>query len=461
MHIDKSIVRKVENALRFSTAEGMAYGTMLGFGDNFIVAFAVALQTSNFQIGSLCSVPGFLASIAQLWDVQLVRRLKSRKTLVLICALLQGLMFLPILGLAYFPSASNGWWLILFTSIYSISAALTSPAWGSIMAEVVPDNLRGKYFSVRGSLSTLANTVAFLAGGVLLTFLAHKALWGFAILFGAAFLARIISCGLLTKLFEFPLKDKPQAQSKRGDFARGLTSTNLGKYMLFLFSMNFAVNIASPYFAVYQLQDLKMSYFVFAALGTASSVATLFTMTRWGRAADRIGNLKVMFVTGAMVPLIPLFWLVSTNLVYLVIVQVFSGLAWAGFNLCSVNYLYDATGAEDRTKYLAYFNCGNGLAAGAGALLGGYLITHMPALMGYQVLSIFLISGILRGATSLIFLPRLKEVRKVSTVPAAQLFHILTGGRPVDRRLSHRRVSFFHHHEPGIEDVSKPTSEQS
>jgi MFS family permease len=231
--------------------------------------------------------------------------------------------------------------------------------------------------------------------------------------------------------------------------------------MLFLFSMNFAVNIASPYFAVYQLQDLKMSYFVFAALGTASSVATLLTMTRWGRAADRIGNLKVMYATSVLVPLIPLLWLVSTNLVYLIIVQVFSGLAWAGFNLCSVNYLYDATGAGDRTRYLAYFNCGNGLAAGAGALLGGFLITHMPALMGYQVLSIFLISGILRGATAIIFLPRLKEVRKVSKVPAAQLFHILTGGRPVDRRLSHRRISFFHHHEPGIDDVSKTTAAQS
>jgi len=46
---------------------------LLGFGDNFIVAFAVALQTSNLQIGILCSVPGFLASIAQLWDVELVR----------------------------------------------------------------------------------------------------------------------------------------------------------------------------------------------------------------------------------------------------------------------------------------------------------------------------------------------------------------------------------------------------
>ena len=74
MHIDKSIVRKVENALKFSTAEGMAFGTMVGFGDNFIVAFAIALQTSSFQIGILCSVPGFLASLAQLWDVKLVHR---------------------------------------------------------------------------------------------------------------------------------------------------------------------------------------------------------------------------------------------------------------------------------------------------------------------------------------------------------------------------------------------------
>ena len=448
MHIDKSIVRKVENALRFSTAEGMAYGAVMGFGDNYIVAFAVALQTSNFQIGILCSVPGFLASLAQLWDVNLVRHLKSRKTLVLIFALLQALMFIPILGLAFLPSASDGWWLILFATIYSISAALVSPAWGSIMAEVVPEHLRGRYFSLRGSLSTLTNTITLLAGGIFLTFLARKALWGFAILFGAAFLARIISWGLLTKLFEVPHKITIQNKVKTSDFARSLVSTNLGRYMLFIFSMSFAVNIASPYFAVYQLQDLKFSYFTFAALGTASSIATLLTISRWGRAADRIGNLKVMSVTSALIPLIPLLWLVSTNLLFLGFVQVFSGLAWAGFNLCSVNYLYDATSIENRTRYLAYFNCGNGLAAGLGALLGGYLITHMPVLRGYQILSIFLISGVLRGVASIIFLPRLREVRRVSTVPAAELFHMLTGGRPADRRMSHRRFSLIHHHEP-------------
>ena len=461
MHIDKTVVQKVENALKFSTAEGMAYGAVMGFGDNYIVAFAVALQTSNFLIGILCSVPGFLSSLAQLWDVALIRRFKSRKSLVLVFAFLQGLMFLPMLGLTFFPSASDGWWLVLFTTIYSISSALTSPIWGSIMAEVVPDHLRGRYFSLRGALSTLSNTICVMAAGIFMTFLAHKALWGFAILFGAAFLARMVSCGLLTKLFEMPPKLQPQNQSKAGNFTRGLWSTNLGRYMLFLFSMSFAVNIASPYFAVYQLHDLKLSYFTFAALGTASSIATLLTISRWGRVADRIGNLKVMLAASALVPLVPLLWLISTNLIFLGIVQAFSGLAWAGFNLCSVNYLYDATATENRTRYLAYFNCGNGLAAGLGALLGGYIVTHLPALMGYQVLSIFLISGVLRGAASIIFLPGLKEVRKVSTIPAAELFHILTGGRPVDRRLSHRRFSLFHHHEPNAREPDETGSIQS
>ncbi len=458
MRIDKSIVQKIERALKFATAEGMAYGAVMGFGDNYIVAFAVALQTSSFLIGILCSVPGFLASLAQLWDATLVRRFKSRKALVLVFAALQGLMFLPMLGLTFVHSASVGWWLVLFATIYSISAALTSPAWGSIMAEVVPEHLRGRYFSLRGRYSTLSNTIAFLAAGVFLTFLVHKALWGFAILFGAAFLARMVSTGLLTQLYEVPVKNRPVTQANSGNFLRSLFSTNLGRYMLFLFSMSFAVNVASPYFAVYQLHNLKFSYFVFAGLGTASSVATLLTISGWGRAADRVGNLKVLVATSVLIPLVPLLWLFSKNLVYLGFVQAFSGLAWAGFNLCSVNYLYDATAAGERTKYLGYFNCGNGLAAGLGALLGGYLIPHMPTFMGYQVLTVFLISGILRAASAVIFLPGLKEVRRVSTVPAAELFHILTGGRPADRRFSHRRFSLIHHHEPTNHEQAKSTT---
>jgi MFS family permease len=199
-----------------------------------------------------------------------------------------------------------------------------------------------------------------------------------------------------------------------------------------------------------------MSYLAFATLGTASSVATLLTMTRWGRAADRVGNLKVMFLASALIPLVPLLWLVSADLAYLGFVQAFSGFAWAGFNLCSVNYLYDATTSENRTRYLAYFNSGNGLAGGLGALLGGYLAPRMPLINGYHILGLFLISGVLRAVVSLAFLPGIREVRRVSPVPAVELFHIVMGGRPVDRKMSHRRFYYLHHHEAAIQKPSKP-----
>lgn len=258
-----------------------------------------------------------------------------------------------------------------------------------------------------------------------------------------------------------PPRDRVKSQSKISDFIHSLISTNLGRYILFLFAMSFVVNIASPYFTVYQLQDLKFSYLSLAALETVSSVATIIAITHWGQSADRGGNLKMMYLASALIPLVPLLWILSTNLVYLGFIQAFSGFAWAGFNLCSVNYLYDATTQENRTRYLAYFNAGNGIAAGLGALLGGFVAPYIPALRGYQILSLFLVSGLLRGVVSIAFLPGIKEVRKVSKIPAAELFHIMMGGRPVNRRISHRRSTHLHRYEPVPEESGKSTSEKT
>ncbi len=444
---DLAPLSNIKSALKFSTVEGMAYGSFLGFGDHYIIAFAIALGTNSFEIGILSAVPGFLASLAQLLDAQLVRRLKSRKAVILTFALIQGLIFLPILTLAFLNLNRPGWWLVLLTSVYSICGAMISPAWGSLMADIVPDRLRGRYFSARGRLSTLALVVTFLLAGIFLNYMVNRALWGFAVLFGIAVVTRLISWVLLTKLYDKPGQVGDQKSSKRADNSREVSRSNLGRYMLFLFAMAFAVNIASPYFTVYELRELKFSYTTFATLETVFSLAMFFTITHWGRAADRAGNLKLLIISSALIPFVPLIWMVSSNVLYLSLVQVITGIAWAGFNLCSVNYLYDATTTDNRTRYLAYFNAGAGTATGLGALIGGYIMPSIPAIRGSHILTLFSISGILRGLVCLVFLLGLKEVRKVGKVPAAELFHILTGGRPVVRHTSHRKQMHIHHHE--------------
>jgi len=98
-------------------------------------------------------------------------------------------------------------------------------------------------------------------------------------------------------------------------------------------------------------------------------------------------------------------------------VQILSGFAWAGFNLASSNFLYDASTPENRTRCIAVFNAMNGGAICLGALLGGYLVSHLPPVFGYQLLTLFLISGLLRGLVAATLLRYVSEVRQVPIVP--------------------------------------------
>jgi len=113
--------------------------------------------------------------------------------------------------------------------------------------------------------------------------------------------------------------------------------------------------------------------------------------------------------------------------------------------LCSANYILDATNVENRVRYLALMNAAVGVASGIGALVGGFLLTHLPPLWGYHSLTLFLISGLLRAVVVAAMLPGLPEVRRVSMLTAMEAFHLVTGGRPLGRFGSFRRHHFFHH----------------
>jgi len=118
---------------------------------------------------------------------------------------------------------------------------------------------------------------------------------------------------------------------------------------------------------------------------------------------------------------VPLLWIASHQLYYLILVQILSGFAWAGFNLASTNFVYDASAPERRTQSIAVFNAMNGSAICLGALLGGYLASHLPSLLGYQLLTLFLVSGLLRGLVAVTLLRRVCEVRQVRETGSTEL----------------------------------------
>ena len=92
----------------------------------------------------------------------------------------------------------------------------------------------------------------------------------------------------------------------------------------------------------------------------------MFVVVWWGKHADKAGNIKILHITALMIPFITMLWLVNSSVVWLCTVQVYSGFAWAGFNLCAGLFIWDAAPQENRTRYITLFGALGALGATRG-----------------------------------------------------------------------------------------------
>jgi MFS family permease len=422
---------KLRTSLKNSFFDGCFASAMLGFTEQYITPFAVALKATSAQVGMLAAFPSLISALAQLKSADVTEHLKSRRRILNIFVFLHAFMFIPILLVPFVFRENSVLWLIFFVTLLNLVGAFPGPAWASLMSDHIPPSARGKYFGWRNRfIGAITVACAFLAGFILNIF-GKESYAGFVIIFGLACAARFISWYFLSKMYEPPIRITHEHYFNFWDFISRVRESNFAKFVFYVASISFSVNIAGPFFAVFMLRDLNFNYVTYTVIVTTATIATLLTMNLWGRHADRTGNLKVIQLTSFFIPIVPALWLFSQDIYYLVIIQVLAGFVWAGFNLSVMNFIYDAVMPEKRTRCIAYFNVINGTAICLGALLGGVLAKAMPPLFGHRLLALFLLSGAMRAVFAFIFLPKIKEVRRVEKIRSIDLFFSVIKLRPL------------------------------
>jgi MFS family permease len=124
------------------------------------------------------------------------------------------------------------------------------------------------------------------------------------------------------------------------------------------------------------------------------------------------------------------------NPIYLIFVpQLIIGLGWSAFGLGSTNFVYDAVPKQRRGFYISYQHILMSLGIFVGSFIGGVLAEYLPKIGISNLPLLFIISGVLRVMTIAIFLPRIKEVRKVKTMHFNDL-----------RLMTVRTYVYGHHH---------------
>jgi len=417
-----------EETKKLSVKEGIAAGIMDGAGVKYITPYALAIGASNAQIGFLTSIPSLLGNFSQLFTYKAIEKF-PRKKVIATGVFLQALMWLPLIFLGYlffYKGINHGFsatWTILFYTLFTIFGSFISPAWNSLIKDNVEKDA-GNYFGNRSRIIDFIGLIVMLVCGFILNYFSKINLFfGFLILFGIAFFARLISAYLFNKHYEPKLKLEKGYYFSLGQFTRRIPKSNFGKFTVAVSLITLGTYIASPFFSVYLLKDLNIDYAIWTLTVVFNILGSLIFMPFWGKFADCYGNLKVVKWTGLLIPLIPLLWFFSFFLVkvhfviaiiYLMAVEIFSGFVWAGFNLCAKNFIYDAVSREKLALCISYYNVFNGVAVFIGATIGGTIASLEFNFFGIgPILFLFLFSALMRFIFYFALMPKINEVRGV------------------------------------------------
>jgi MFS family permease len=404
---------RLERELSLMTREAVAFSAMVGLGETYVPAFALAVGLGDVTAGLVATLPVVAGGIFQLVTPWGVARLASYRRWVVACAVGQALSFVPLVAGALLGRLSLAW-MFLATCAYWAFGMATGPAWNAWVGAVVPQERRAGFFARRARWGQAALLVAFGVGGVGLHLSSGiDPVLAFALLFPAAAAARLLSAGLLSRQAEPAdlVVSHDLGPPWRGVRGVGVDARSL---LFYLLAVQAAVYVAAPYFTPYMLGSLSLSYAAYAALTAAALVSRIAALPWLGRLSRRRGH-RFLLWSGALgvVPL-PALWLVSDGFAYLLAVQLVAGVAWAAFELATVLAFFEELEPGRRAGLLALFNLANALAMALGCTLGAQLLAALgEAALAYPAL--FVTSALARAAC----VPLLRRVPAAPFAPQA------------------------------------------
>lgn len=353
-------------------------------GGAFLVAFALLLGASNFEIGLLAALPT-LVNVFQLISIWLVRRFNNRKAISVICSWLARLPLVIAGSLPLLFGSMTIQPIIFFLFFYYLFGSIAGPSWNAWMKDLIPEQFLGTYFSRRSRYMQTLNVVLSLVLAFSIDFIKDRfpqyELTVYSVMF--------ITAGVVGIIGAFILSGTPEPQSfqlKENIFrllAKPLKDPNFRRLLSFNSAWVFAVNIASPFFTVFMMKTMGLSISYVIGLTIVSQLFSIISISMWGRFSDKYSNKTILAIGAPLYMLCLIAWCFVgiysrswQNLTLLVVIHMCMGFANAGINLSLTNIGLKLAPRNESIVYLSAKNIITAVFSSLAPLLGGYLADY-------------------------------------------------------------------------------------
>nr|WP_229675671.1 MFS transporter [Saccharibacillus kuerlensis] len=358
--------------LRNVTVEGIpaiVFQTLLA--GPFLTGYLLYLGASASQIGFVLAITTFV-NIAQVAVAFLIQRLEKRKKLFVTFGVVQRLIW-GVTGLVPFLFDRSLWvaaFIVLYVAAFFANTVVTV-LWTSIVSDLVPPAVRGRYFGMRNTIVNAVGSVTLFVGGIILD--ANPGGSGFLILY-----AIVWTCILINILVLIRFPDVPFERSAETKFIpmlrKPLHDVPFIKATAFLSFFLLLQTIVVPLYSYAMLDILGLSYKTVSTMTVVQTLCMMASFYAWGSLNARFSSKQLLYWTLPIVALSCMAWGLQAFLpviAALVIVHMLLGVGIGGFNQLSFNFIIGDTPKRERPMFTAVYSAATGLMSFFGPLIGG------------------------------------------------------------------------------------------
>lgn len=358
--------------------DGLAYSLMVGLGESYLTAYALARGFSEFSASLISTLPLLAGAVFQLFAPLGILWLKSYRRWVILVATGQALCLWLLAGttLLAFPS-----YILIFTfiALYWAAGMAVGPAWNSWLAELIPTRVRTAFFARRSQWCHAFTFIGLISGGIVLQFThsASRAISNFTILFLLAGFARLISVYFLSRHSSTDIHTSDTQTVSFKKMVRIFTESPLKRLLIFLLLFQTAINFSAGLFSPYMLAELRLDYTHYMIL-LASSLAMRFVTLQFAKPIlAHIPLRRMFFLSLTVCALVPIFWTQTTRFADLIVLQVVAGFGWGFYELIAFLILFNELPMRDRTTVLTFYNLLQTTGIVIGAVCGGFFFKYL------------------------------------------------------------------------------------
>jgi len=366
---------EIRKHLRIITTEGFSAIVVLQLlAGPFQTGYLLLLGATSSQIGLVIAITTLVNVLQILAAVWMQTRMQNRKPWMIVFGFFHRFLWV---GCGLIPLLlPETWWVSAYIIIYTMaftSNAFITVIWTTLVGDVVPASVRGKYLGFRNTVLWGWAIVVVVLGGQVLKWV--PGMDGYLILFAicAVFAAiNVLFFGLYPNV---PLQHPPN-NGLLPMLKKPIMDRSFMKAISFLAVWLFIQGIVVPLYSYVMLKVLGVPIDMVSIITVVQMGAMVLAYYVWGLLNAKYSTRLVLFWTLPFIAMSCFSWVGLAILpvtIVLVLSHLFLGAGLGGFNQLVFSFIIGDTPKEERPMYVAVYSALTGFAAFLGPLVGGWL----------------------------------------------------------------------------------------